>query len=47
MLIQLGYDIVFDVPRAVPFVTLLKVHPSRVNDLQTPDELKVEFCHAL
>jgi transglutaminase-like putative cysteine protease len=41
MLIQLGYDIVFDVPRAVPFVALLKVHSSRVNDLQTPDELKV------
>jgi transglutaminase-like putative cysteine protease len=42
MLIQLGYDIVFDIPRAVPFVTLLKVHPSRVHDLQTPDELKVD-----
>jgi transglutaminase-like putative cysteine protease len=41
MLIQLGYDIIFDVPRAAPFVTLLKVHASRVNDLQTPDELKV------
>jgi len=41
MLIRLGYDIVFDIPRAVPFVALLKVHPSRVNDLQTADELKV------
>jgi len=41
MLIQLGYDIVFDVPRAVPFVALLKVHPSRVSDLQMPDALKV------
>jgi hypothetical protein len=41
MLIQLGYDIVFDIPRAVPFVALLKVHPSRENDLQTPDELQV------
>ena len=41
MLIRLGYDIVFDIPVAVPFVALLKVHPSRVNDLHTPDELKV------
>lgn len=41
MLIHIGYDIIFDVPLAVPFVALLKVHPSRVNDLQTPDELKV------
>jgi transglutaminase-like putative cysteine protease len=42
MLIRLGYDIVFDVPLPVPFVALLKVYPSRVNDLQTPDELKID-----
>ena len=41
MLIHLGYDIIFDVPVAVPMVALLKVHPSRVKDLQTPDQLKV------
>ena len=41
MLIHVGYDIVFDAPLAVPFVSLLKVHSSRVNDLQAPDELKV------
>jgi len=41
MLLHLGYDIVFDIPLAVPFLALLKVHPSRVNDLQTPDELRV------
>jgi transglutaminase-like putative cysteine protease len=41
MLIRLGYDLVFDVPLPVPFVTLLKVHPSRVNDLRMLDELKV------
>jgi len=41
MLIRLGYDIAFDVPVAVPFVTLLNVHPSRESDLQEPDELKV------
>jgi transglutaminase-like putative cysteine protease len=41
MLIRLGYDIVFDTPRAVPFVALLKVHPSRVNDLRRPDVLSL------
>ena len=33
---------VFDVPVPVPVVALLKVHPSRVNDLLEPDVLKVE-----
>ena len=42
MVIRLGYEIVFDIPRGVPFVALLKVHPSRVCDLQTLDELKVD-----
>src|SRR5271170_5334452 len=41
MLIRLGYDMVFDTPAPVPFVVLLKVHPSRVNDLRTVDELKI------
>src|ERR1700683_5486213 len=41
MLIRLGYDIIFDAPLPVPFVVLLKVHPSRVSDLRTMDELKV------
>lgn len=42
MLIRLGYDIQFDVPQDVPFVGLLNVHPSRVQDLHEPDELTVE-----
>jgi transglutaminase-like putative cysteine protease len=42
MLIRLGYDIQFEVPLDVPFVALLNVHPSRVQDLHEPDELKVE-----
>ena len=41
MLIRLGYDIIFDTPAPVPFVTLLKVHISRVNDLLQLDELKI------
>src|ERR1700722_18227810 len=42
MLIRLGYDIQFEVPQSVPFVALLNVHPSRVQDLHEPDELTVE-----
>ena len=42
MLIRLGYDILFDVPIAVPIVALLNVYPSRLADLRAPDELKIE-----
>jgi transglutaminase-like putative cysteine protease len=42
MLIRLGYDIQFELPLDVPFVGLLNVHPSRVQDLHEPDELTVE-----
>ena len=42
MLIRLGYNIAFETPLDVPIVTLLKVHPSRAQDLLEPDELKVE-----
>src|SRR6202789_1268835 len=44
MLIRLGYDIRFDLPLEAPFVGLLNVHPSRVQDLREPDELTVEPC---
>jgi transglutaminase-like putative cysteine protease len=39
MLIRLGYDIIFDIPREVPIVALLYVHPSRVPDLCENDNL--------
>ena len=43
MLIRLGFDIRFDLPVAdVPFIALLNVHPSRLQDLREPDELTVE-----
>jgi transglutaminase-like putative cysteine protease len=42
MLIQLGYDVVFEVPAPVPMVALLHVHSSRAADLRQPDELKIE-----
>src|SRR3984957_14089282 len=41
MLIRLGYDIQFDLPLDVPFVCLVNVHPSRVQNLREPDELRV------
>ena len=37
MLIQLGYDIEFYLSAAVPFVSMLNVHPSRSKDLWHPD----------
>ena len=42
MLIRLGYDIIFDAPAPVATVALLKVHPSRAQDLRLPDELKLD-----
>jgi len=42
MLIRLGYDIEFQIPQPVSFVTLLGVHPSREKDLREPDELHIE-----
>jgi transglutaminase-like putative cysteine protease len=42
MILQLGYNIEFDLPAPAAVVTLLNVHPSRVADLRAPDELRVE-----
>jgi len=42
MLIRLGYDIQFDIPQDVPFVAILNIHPSRVQDLHEPDHLIIE-----
>jgi transglutaminase-like putative cysteine protease len=41
MILQLGYDIQFDIPSPVAMVALLNVHPSRVADLRAPDELSL------
>jgi transglutaminase-like putative cysteine protease len=41
MLIRLGYDIRFRVTSSVPVIALLNVHPSRLNDLMEPDQLRV------
>jgi transglutaminase-like putative cysteine protease len=42
MLIRIGYDIQFDVVAEVPIVALLKVHPSREQDLVEPDAVLTE-----
>jgi transglutaminase-like putative cysteine protease len=42
MLIQIGYDIRFNVPSKVPMVALLHVHPSRKLDLRLPDEMHTD-----
>lgn len=42
MRIRLGYDIIHDCPRETPMVLLLNVHPSRRDDLETPDDIRTE-----
>jgi transglutaminase-like putative cysteine protease len=42
MMLRLGYDIQFQIPSPVAMIALLNVHPSRVADLRSPDELRVE-----
>jgi transglutaminase-like putative cysteine protease len=42
MLIRLGYDIVFETNFPVPMVALLNVHPSRLADLRSADDLRIE-----
>ncbi|MBI3505247.1 MAG: transglutaminase family protein [Proteobacteria bacterium] len=37
MRIRLGYDIAYQCPQPTPMLLLLRVHPSRGNDLETPD----------
>ncbi len=41
MLIRLGYDILFEIPREAAMVALLSVHPSRAPDLLERDEVRV------
>ena len=42
IVLQLGYDIQFEIPAPAAMVALLNVHPSRVADLRAPDELRLE-----
>lgn len=37
MRIEIGYDIVFEAPAAVPMVLMLDVHPSRKSDLEVAE----------
>ena len=39
MLIRIGYDIIFELAQDVPFVSLLRVHPSRQADLCSSDAI--------
>jgi transglutaminase-like putative cysteine protease len=42
VLIRLGYEFKFDLPKRTPIVALLYVHPSRIPDLVEPDEMQIE-----
>ena len=42
MRIQTGFEIIYDCPAAVPMLLMLNVHPSRRDDLETPDWLRTD-----
>ncbi len=42
MLINVGYEIVYDLPGPTPMLLMLHIHPSRVADLVVPDLLITE-----
>jgi transglutaminase-like putative cysteine protease len=42
MLIRIGFELVFDVPSAVPILLMLHAHPDKVGVLQRPERLVVE-----
>lgn len=42
MLIRIGYELVFQVPAAVPMLLMLFTHPSRAASLRKADRLRVE-----
>jgi transglutaminase-like putative cysteine protease len=42
MLIRAGYDIAFECPAPTSMLLQLNVHPSRVDDLRSPDEIVTE-----
>jgi hypothetical protein len=42
MRIRLGYDITYACPQPTPMLLLLRVHPTRENDLLSPDAVITE-----
>ena len=42
MIIRAGYDIAFHCQQPTPMVLMLSVHPSRRDDLETPDWLRTD-----
>ena len=42
MKIHAGYEISYECPQPTPMIVTLSVYPSRVDDLITPDRLKIE-----
>jgi transglutaminase-like putative cysteine protease len=42
MRLRIGYDIAYECPQITPMLLLLRVHPSRENDLLAPDSIVTE-----
>ncbi len=42
MLIQVGYELVFDCPQQTPMILMVNIHYSRASDIVTPDRLTTD-----
>ena len=42
MKIQVGYEMVYNFPRATPMILMLNVHGSRRADIEVPDDLTTD-----
>jgi transglutaminase-like putative cysteine protease len=42
MKIRAGYEIAYDCPQPTPMIVTLSVHPSRITDLLTPDQMRFD-----
>src|SRR5271154_5563655 len=42
MLIQVGYELIFNCPQETPMILMLNVHYSRASDIVTPDLLTTD-----
>ncbi|MHB8528017.1 MAG: transglutaminase-like domain-containing protein [Caulobacteraceae bacterium] len=42
MRIRAGFEIIYECPRPSPMLLMVSVHPSRLEDLETPDTLRID-----
>jgi transglutaminase-like putative cysteine protease len=42
MKIQVGYELIYNSPQAMPIILMLSIHPSRASDIVSPDQLSTD-----